>query len=111
MWNRSAEMMKHHLRESGHATFRATSALNRKSLKSKGEGKLSIHHDGDPATAELLFRMVISVNQLSIYGAISDWCEELAQQISDHSFSSTGKLVAELNDESESRISPDVCQS
>ena len=33
--------------------------------------------------------IIISVNQLSVYGAILDWCAELAQQISDHSFSST----------------------
>ena len=44
-----------------------TSALDRGSLKSKKGGKLSIHHNGD----------------FSVYGAISDWCEELAQQISD----------------------------
>ena len=68
---------------------------------SKGGGKLWIHHNDDPTT---LFRMIISVNQLSVYGAVSDWCEELAQ----HSSSSTGRPVAEMNDESESRISPNV---
>ena len=25
---------------------------------------------------ETVFRTIISVNQLSIYGAVSDWCEE-----------------------------------
>ena len=44
------------------------------------------HYNGDSTTAELLFRIIFSVNQLSIYGAISDWCEESAEQISDHSF-------------------------
>ena len=28
-----------------------------------------------------------------------DWCVELAQQISDHAFASTGKLVAEMNEQ------------
>ena len=86
--------------------FRATSALDRGSLKSEGGEK--IHHNSDSTTAELLFRIIISVNQLSAYGAVADWCKELAQQISDHSFSSTGRQVAEMNDESECRISPNV---
>ena len=59
---------------------------------------LSIHFHGDLSNAELLFRTIISVNQLSVYGATSAWCEELAQQISDHSFSSTGKPVANMHD-------------
>ena len=59
------------------------------SFESKGGGNLSIHYNGDSTTAELLFRIIISFNQLSVYGAILDWCEELSQQISDHSFSST----------------------
>ena len=88
-WNRSAEMMKLTLRESGHPVFRATSALDRGFLKSKKGGQLSIHYDGDLWNAELLLRTIISVNQLSVYGAIADWC---GQQISDHAFSSTGKL-------------------
>ena len=77
-------------------------------MKSKRGGKTSIHHYGDLATAELLFRIIISVNQLSVYGAISDRCEELAQLISDHSSSSAGGPVAELSDDSESRIAPNV---
>ena len=36
----------------------------------------------DSTTAELLFREMISVNLLSVNVAISDWCAELAQQIS-----------------------------
>ena len=110
LWNNSAEMMMLHLRESGHPIFRATSALDRGSFKSRGGGggKLSIHYNSDSMTAELLFRMIISVKQLSVCGPISDWCEELAQQISDHSFYSSGRPVANMNDESESHISPNV---
>ena len=37
-----------------------------------------------------------------------DWCEELAQQISDHSFSSTTKAVANLNEQLDCRLSPEV---
>ena len=63
-------------RESGHPVFRATSPLCRGSLKSRGSGKLSIHFCGGGETAETVFRTIISVNQLSIYGAVSDLCDE-----------------------------------
>ena len=63
-------------RESGHPVFRATSPLSRGTLKSKGGGKLSIHFCPDGDTIENVFRTIISVNQLSIYGAVSDLCEE-----------------------------------
>ena len=79
-------------------------------MKSKGGGKL-IPNNGDSATVEFLVRIIVSVNQLSIYGTVSDWCEELAQQISDPYSSSTGELVAELNGEAESASHPMLCQS
>ena len=62
--------------ESGHPVFRATSPLSRGALKSKGGGKLSTHFFADGDTIETGFRTTISVNQLSIYGAVSDVCEE-----------------------------------
>ena len=63
-------------RESGHPAFGATSPLSRGTLKSKGGGKLSIHFCADGDTIETVFRTIISVNQLSLYGAVSDVCEE-----------------------------------
>ena len=63
-------------RESGHPVFRATSPLSRGVLKSKGGGKLSIHCCADPATIETVFRTIASVNQLSLYGAVAEMCEE-----------------------------------
>ena len=62
--------------ESGHTLFSATSPLSRGVLKSKGGGKLSIHFCADGETVETVFRTIISVNQLSINGAVSDLCEE-----------------------------------
>ena len=62
--------------ESGHPVFRATSPLSRGTLHSKGGGKLSIHFCSDEGTIETVLRTIISVNQLSIYGAVSDLCEE-----------------------------------
>ena len=67
-----ADLMMIKFRESGHPVFRATSPLSRGTLKSKGGGKLSIHFCADGDTIETVFRTILSVNQLSIYGAVSD---------------------------------------
>ena len=76
-WDRVAVLMMIKFGESGHPVFRATSSLSRGVFKSKGGGKLSIHHCADPGTIETFFaQLFISVNQLSIYGAVSDLCEE-----------------------------------
>ena len=64
------------LAESGHPVFRATSPLSRGQLKSKGGGKLSIHYCADQDTITTVFRTVTSVNQLGLYGAVAEMCEE-----------------------------------
>ena len=76
--------------ESGHPVFRATSPLSRGTLKSKGGGKLSIHFCADPGTTETVFRTIISVNQLSIYGAVAEMCEQC-----DSCHDRTGRPVVE----------------
>ena len=62
--------------ESGHPIFRATTPLSRGQLKSKGRGKLSIHFTADQDTVVTIYRIILSVNQLSIYGAVAAICEE-----------------------------------
>ena len=62
--------------ESGHPTFRATTPLSRCQLKSKGHGKLSIHFAADEFTIDAIFRIILSVNQLGIYGAVAAVCVE-----------------------------------
>ena len=42
--------------------------------KAKGHGKLSIHHAADVETIETIFRVIISANQLSLYGAVAEMC-------------------------------------
>ena len=71
-----ADQMLLELAESGHPTFRATTPLSRCQLKSKGHGKLSIHFAADEFTIDTIFRIIFSVNQLSIYGAVAAICEE-----------------------------------
>ena len=74
--NRVAELMMIQFGESGHPVFRATSLLFRGTLKITIFGKLSILFCSDEGTIETVFRKLISVNQLSIYGTVWDLCEE-----------------------------------
>ena len=76
IWDKMAQKMMLTFAESGHPVFRATSPLSRGVLKSKGGGKLSIHYCADFATMETVFRTISSVNQLSLYGAVAEMCEE-----------------------------------
>ena len=66
--------------ESGHPIFRATTPLSRGQLKSKGKGKVSIHFSADTDTAVTIYRIILSVNQLSIYGAVAAICDEYEGQ-------------------------------
>ena len=45
-------------------------------MKSKGRGKLSIHFAADQDTIDTIYRIILSVNQLSVYGAVAAICEE-----------------------------------
>ena len=75
-WNHIADEMLLEFAESGHPIFRATTLLSRGTLKSKGHGKLSIHFAADEHTIETILRIILSVNQLSVYGAVAATCEE-----------------------------------
>ena len=75
-WDNTAEKMLLEFAESGHPVFRATTPLSRGALKSKGRGKLSIHFTADQDTVDTIYRMILSVNQLSVYGAVAAICDE-----------------------------------
>ena len=51
-------------------------SIVQRSAQEQGGGKLSIHYCADPATIETAFRTITSVNQLSLYGAVAEMCEE-----------------------------------
>ena len=75
-WDNIAEEMLLEFAESGHPIFRSTTPLSRGQLKSKGKGKVSIHFSADTDTVDTIFRIILSVNQLSVYGAVAAICEE-----------------------------------
>ena len=76
VWDNTAERMLLEFAESGCPVFRDTSPMSRGQLKNKGHGKLSIHYAADLETIETIFRIIVSANQLSLYGAIAEICEE-----------------------------------
>ena len=80
-WDRMAEEMMANFSRSGHPIFRASSAFERGELPSKGGGKKSIHFYGSNETIELLLRTVISANQFNIYGARTDFCDEVPKHV------------------------------
>ena len=96
---------------SGHPLFRGTCRLSRAPLKSKGGGKTSIHFNADPHTADLLLLTIVFVNQLSIYGAVADWCHELTQRAEAHLSLSTGRPVAEMTGDQAQHVPSEVVSS
>ena len=70
-WDHIAEEMLLEFAESAHPIFRATTPLSRGQFKSKGRGKLSIHFTADQDTVDTIYRIILSGNQLSIYGAVA----------------------------------------
>ena len=75
-WDHVAEEMLLLFAESGHPIFRSTTPLSRGKLKSKGKGKVSIHFTADQDTVDTIYRIILSVNQLSVYGAVAAICDE-----------------------------------
>ena len=62
--------------ESGCPIFRASTPLSSGQLRNKGHGKLSIHFAAIQETIETIFRIIVSANQLRLYGAVAEMCEE-----------------------------------
>ena len=74
-WESVASQMVQRFKETGHPVFTSASALSRGILRTL-KGKETIRFNADASNTELLFRIVRSVNQLSIYGAVSNWCAQ-----------------------------------
>ena len=104
-WNSTAGVMVGNFKESGHPVIRATGALKRGFLKRKG-GRCTIHFNAESSNAELFFRTIHSANQLSIYGAVASWCEELTQLIPGQTHVSMDTSVAKVNDLLSQKLEP-----
>ena len=76
-WFQIAKKMLRNFDTSGHPIFLCTSAIEWGQLKSNWGGKTTIHFNGSTKNIELLFQMVISVNHLSLYGAVAEMIAEV----------------------------------
>ena len=64
---------------SDHPIFRVSSAFERGEQRSKGGDRKSVHFNGSDENIEFLLRTVISADQLSVYRAVADLCNELSE--------------------------------
>ena len=104
-WNNEANQMIKHFEESGHPIFRGTSALNRGILR-RTEGRKATHFTAESVSIEPLLRTIHSANQLSIYGAVSSWCDELAEQMPGQTSLGVDKYISKVNDPLSKQLDP-----
>ena len=75
-WTQTAEKMQLYFEKSGHPSFRCTGALEKGQSRSKEGRKTTIHFTVCEENVQLLLGMVMSVNQLSLHGAVADMIQE-----------------------------------
>ena len=79
--------------------------MSRGILKRKGR-RCTIHFNADSSNTELLCRTIHPANQLSIYGAVSSWCEEFAQRTPIQKESTSEKFAAKENEQLQKNVKP-----
>ena len=67
-------------------------------MRAKDTEKLSIHYCADQATIETIFRMIVFANQLSLYGAVANMCEEY-ESLHDRSMMGQSIVLSEIKAE------------
>ena len=75
-------------------------------MKKKGE-RCTLHFSAEPSNVDLLTRTVRSASQLSINGAIADWCDGLTRQIPGQSIPRMEKFVAKVNEQFCQKLKPE----
>ena len=93
--------------QSGPPIFRGTRAVDRVVLK-RTPGRNTIHFTADSGNIERMPRTMHSANQPSIYGAVSSWCDELAEQLLEQTSVGADKSVSKMNEQSTKHLDPQV---
>ena len=75
-WDSGANKMVQQFKETGPLGFKSISVLSRGILKQR-KGESTIHFNGDSTNTELSFGTIHSVNQLSVFGAVANWCHQI----------------------------------
>ena len=110
-WNSVAAQMLQRFLETGHPTCTGTSALSRGFLKGK-KNKDTSHITAESSNAELLFRIIHSSNQLSVYGAVSSWsgqpslggAEPISERFVESEESVNAETLKSVNSQEESSL-------
>ena len=85
--------------------------------KKKENNRHTIHFNADSSNTELSFRTIHSANQLSIYGAVSSWCEEFGLRPNEREKRgrerepTSERLVAKENEQLLKRVKPQELNS
>ena len=56
--------------------FPFNDSIVQRKVEKQRKGKVSIHFSADQDTVDTMYRIILSVNQLSIYGAVAAICDE-----------------------------------
>ena len=78
-WTQNSGKMQLNFKKSGHPIFRCTCALEEGQLRNKEGGKTTIHFTAYEENVQLLLKVVMSVNQHSLHGAIADMIQGLRE--------------------------------
>ena len=98
--------MVERFKETGRTMFKSISALSRGILKRKNN-RDTIHFNADASNTELLPRTSHSANQLTIYGAVSSWCEEFGLRPNEREREPTSeRFVAKENEQPLQNVKP-----
>ena len=101
-WDTTAEDLMLEFAETTRPMFRASSALEKGELRSKGGSKKTIHFNGSEQNVELILRTAMSANQLSLrsssrymHGGIQRYLgfRETRSTCSTRSFGNDGKFL------------------
>ena len=66
-----------------------------------------IHFTADSGNIELIIRTIHSANQLSVYGAVSSWCEDLSESLQGHeSTRSVNMSISVENEQLSQQLDP-----
>ena len=91
-------------RETGDPVFKSISALSR-GIQKSNNNRDTMHFNVNASNTEILFRTIHSSNQLSVYGAVSSWCEEFGQR-PDETEPTSERFVAKEHEQPLKNVKP-----
>ena len=101
--------MVERFKETCHPVIKSINASSRVILRRKND-RDTTHSNADASNTELFFRTIHFANQLSVYGAVSSWCEEFGQR-PDEKEPTSEQFVEEENEQLLKSVRPQEVNS